>query len=147
MKELETTLSSKGKANNSYVYLISFVAATGGFLFGYDLSIISGALIFLETHFELDAVAKGTAVSSAILGSIAGPLFGMWLSDALGRRTTLAIASVCFLISAIGTAMPQSLLIFNIWRAVGGIGVGLAAMTSQASPSAAWQLAATLSKD
>ena len=130
MNEPETTLSSKGKANNSYVYLISFVAATGGFLFGYDLSIISGALIFLETHFELDAVAKGTAVSSAILGSIAGPLFGMWLSDALGRRTTLAIASVCFLISAIGTAMPQSLLIFNIWRAVGGIGVGLAAMTS-----------------
>ena len=130
MKELETTLSSKGKANNYYVYLISFVAATGGFLFGYDLSIISGALIFLEGHFELDAVAKGTAVSSAILGSIAGPLFGMWLSDALGRRATLAIASVCFLISAIGTAMPQSLLIFNIWRAVGGIGVGLAAMTS-----------------
>jgi SP family arabinose:H+ symporter-like MFS transporter len=130
LKELETTVSSKGKANNYYVYLISFVAATGGFLFGYDLSIISGALIFLETHFELDAVTKGTAVSSAIFGSIAGPLFGMWLSDALGRRTTLAIASVCFLISAIGTAMPQSLLVFNIWRAVGGIGVGLAAMTS-----------------
>lgn len=130
MKELETGLGNKGKVNNSYVYLISFVAATGGFLFGYDLSIISGALIFLETHFELDATSKGTAVSSAILGSIAGPIFGMWLCDAVGRRMTLAIASVCFLISAIGTALPQSLMIFNIWRAVGGVGVGLAAMTS-----------------
>lgn len=130
METQQTVLIGQGKGNNSYVYLISFVAATGGFLFGYDLSIISGALIFLEKYFELDATTKGTAVSSAIFGSIAGPLFGMWLCDAVGRRTTLAIASVCFLISAIGTALPQSLITFNIWRLVGGIGVGLAAMTS-----------------
>lgn len=128
LKELDT--EKLGKINNSYVFLVSFVAATGGFLFGYDLSIISGALIFLEEYFELDATSKGTAVSSAIFGSIAGPLFGMWLCDAVGRRTTLAIASICFLFSAIGTAIPQSLMSFNIWRAVGGVGVGLAAMTS-----------------
>ena len=54
--------------------MITLVAATGGFLFGYDLSIISGALIFLEKHFELDSTGTGFAVSSAILGSIAGPL-------------------------------------------------------------------------
>lgn len=130
MSNPQDTLSNRGKANPYYIYLISLVAATGGFLFGYDLSIISGALNFLETHFDLDATAKGAAVSSAILGSIAGPLFGMWLCDAYGRRKTLVIASICFMVSAIGTALPQNLVVFCLWRAIGGIGVGLAAMTS-----------------
>jgi sugar porter (SP) family MFS transporter len=112
------------------LYTIALVAATGGFLFGYDLSIISGALIFLETHFELDSTAKGFAMSSAILGSIAGPLCGMWLNDRIGRRATLWVAAVCFLVSAIGTALPRTFTEFCIWRAVGGVGVGLAAMTS-----------------
>jgi sugar porter (SP) family MFS transporter len=112
------------------LYMITLVAATGGFLFGYDLSIISGALIFLEEHFQLDSTGTGFAVSSAILGSIAGPLAGMWLNDSIGRRATLWVAAVCFLVSAIGTALPRTFFDFCIWRAVGGIGVGLAAMTS-----------------
>ncbi|MFK7848922.1 MAG: sugar porter family MFS transporter [Rhodothermales bacterium] len=125
-----STKARDGQASSRYIYLVAFIAATGGFLFGYDLSIISGALPFLETHFELSASGKGGAVSSAILGSIAGPLFGLWLSDAVGRRKTLAIASVCFMLSAIGTALPWNLEVFNVWRVIGGIGVGLAAMTS-----------------
>ena len=112
------------------LYMITLVAATGGFLFGYDLSIISGALIFLEKHFDLDSTGTGFAVSSAILGSIAGPLVGIWLNDSFGRRATLWIAAACFLVSAIGTALPRTFVEFCIWRAVGGIGVGLAAMTS-----------------
>lgn len=112
------------------LYLIALVAATGGFLFGYDLSIISGAMIFLEQEFQLESTGKGIAMSSAILGSILGPVVGMWLNDAIGRRSTLWVAAVCFLASAIGTALPRSLEEFCIWRAVGGVGVGLAAMTS-----------------
>ncbi len=125
-----TRIHEDGKAGAAYVYLIALVAAAGGFLFGYDLAIISGSLIFLERYFELDAAGKGLAVSSAILGSILGPFFGMWLSDALGRRKTLAVASFFFMISAIGSALPHSVFVFNFWRATGGIGVGLAAMTS-----------------
>jgi len=112
------------------VNVIALIAATGGFLFGYDLSIASGALIFLKEQFDLDAAGEGLAMSSAILGSIAGPVVGMWLADRVGRRATLWIAAVCFMASAIGTALPRTILEFNIWRAVGGIGVGLAAMTS-----------------
>ncbi|MCF7817389.1 MAG: sugar porter family MFS transporter [Kiritimatiellales bacterium] len=123
-------LHAEGKANGAYIYLIALVAAAGGFLFGYDLSIVSGALPFLEKYFELNAAAKGMAVSSAIFGSILGPLVGMWMSDALGRRRTLGIAAFCFMVSAIGSALPHSIFAFNFWRAVGGIGVGLAAMTS-----------------
>ncbi len=69
----------EGKLGGAYIYLISLVAAAGGFLFGYDLAIISGALPFLENYFGLDAAAKGLAVSSAVFGSILGPLVGMWL--------------------------------------------------------------------
>lgn len=54
----------------------------------------------------------------------------MWLSDALGRRRTLGIAAFCFMVSALGSALPHSILAFNFWRAIGGVGVGLAAMTS-----------------
>ena len=114
----------------TYLYLVSFVAAVGGFLFGYDLSIISGALPFLTKHFALDAAGEGWATSSAILGAILGPLAGVWLADAVGRRKTLAIAAVCFMTSAIGTAIPQTFAQFVFWRLVGGVGVGLAAVTS-----------------
>lgn len=123
-------IRKEGQAGGAYIYLIALVAAAGGFLFGFDLSIISGALIFLEDYFELDAAAKGLAVSSAIFGSILGPVAGMWLSDTMGRRRTLGIAAFCFMVSAIGSALPHSFFAFNFWRAVGGIGVGLAAMTS-----------------
>jgi len=121
---------SENLTKTTYIYLISLVAAFGGFLFGYDLSIISGALPFLKTHFELDAAGEGWATSSAILGSIMGPIAGVWLADAVGRRKTLAIAAVCFMTSAIGTALPQSLGQFIFWRVIGGVGVGLAAATS-----------------
>jgi sugar porter (SP) family MFS transporter len=121
---------SEHSGNKTYLYLVSLVAAVGGFLFGYDLSIISGALPFLKTHFELDAAGEGWATSSAILGSILGPVAGIWLADAVGRRKTLAIAALCFMASAIGTALPQSLGQFIFWRIVGGVGVGLAAATS-----------------
>jgi sugar porter (SP) family MFS transporter len=114
----------------TYLYLVSFVAAVGGFLFGYDLSIISGALPFLTKHFALDAAGEGWATSSAILGAILGPLAGLWLADAVGRRISLAIAAVCFMATAIGTAVPQSFAEFIIWRIVGGVGVGLAAVIS-----------------
>ena len=117
-------------SGTAYVFLVALVAAAGGFLFGFDLSIASGALPFLKEQFGLDAAGEGLAMSSAIFGSIAGPLAGMWLADRVGRRNTLWVAALCFLASAIGTALPRTITEFNIWRAVGGIGVGLAAMTS-----------------
>ncbi|NQT37418.1 MAG: MFS transporter [Planctomycetes bacterium] len=121
---------SEASNKTTYLYLVSLVAAVGGFLFGYDLSIISGALPFLKSHFSLDSAGEGWATSSAILGSMMGPVAGIWLADAVGRRKTLAIAALCFMASAIGTALPHSLGQFVFWRVVGGVGVGLAAATS-----------------
>lgn len=120
----------EGKAGGSYVYLISLVAAVGGFLFGYDLSLISGAIIFMEKSFQLTPATKGLAVSSAYLGSIAGPILGLWMADAFGRKKSLVFASICYMISAIGSALAPDMLQFVIWRMLGGVGVGLSTVIS-----------------
>ena len=120
----------EGKAGGWYIYAVTLVAATGGFLFGYDLSIISGSVIFLREHFNLSPFMFGLATSSAIFGCIFGPVCGLWLADAIGRKRTLAAASICFMFSAIGNALSQTMADFVIWRILGGIGVGLAMVTS-----------------
>ena len=67
-------LQNSSKKRNRYIFGVTLVASVGGFLFGFDLVIIAGALPFLETDFQLTPALKGFAVSSAILGAIAGPL-------------------------------------------------------------------------
>ncbi len=113
-----------------YVYKIALVASVGGFLFGYDLVIISGALLFIDQSFELTTAMKGFAVSSAVLGAIAGPLIGLWFADRIGRRKTMMLAAVFFMISTIGCAFATSILNLCFWRFLGGIGIGLAMMSS-----------------
>jgi sugar porter (SP) family MFS transporter len=113
-----------------YVYLVSLIAAVGGFLFGYDLAVISGAQLFLQERFQLEPAQLGFATSSAILGCIIGPILGGTLSDAVGRRRTLIIAAALFGISAVGTALPKTILQFNVFRIIGGMGVGLASVVS-----------------
>lgn len=113
-----------------YLYTIVMVAAVGGFLFGYDLSLISGAIIFLKTEFALSPFWFGAVTGSAILGCPFGPLAGVWLSDALGRKRTLILSSFLFLLSTVGSALAFGVVDFSIWRFVGGMGVGLASTVS-----------------
>jgi SP family arabinose:H+ symporter-like MFS transporter len=113
-----------------YVHLIALVAGVGGFLFGYDLVIISGANILLKEQFHLSDAAFGFTTSSAILGCLAGPLTGFWLCDRFGRKETLAASATLLAISAILTALPRDIIVFNIFRIVGGVGVGLASIAS-----------------
>jgi sugar porter (SP) family MFS transporter len=121
---------SMPKPNNFYLYKIVLIASVGGFLFGFDLVIIAGALPYLEHYFHLTPAMKGFAVSSAILGSITGPLFGLWFADNLGRRKTMMISALFFMVSAIGSSIAVSIEGFAFWRFLGGIGIGLAMMTS-----------------
>jgi SP family arabinose:H+ symporter-like MFS transporter len=106
------------------------VAALGGFLFGYDLVIISGAQIFLRQQFALSPGQFGFAVSSASLGCIAGPSLGAWLCDKIGRKATLMVAGMLFVIGALGSAIATNIAMFNVFRVVGGIGVGLASLAA-----------------
>jgi len=116
--------------NTTTVYYVTGVAALGGLLFGYDTAVISGAIGFLQTKFELDAVMKGWAASSAIIGCIFGAMLAGWTSDKFGRKKILILTAVLFGISAIGSAIPMTLTQFVIARFIGGLGVGAASMLS-----------------
>src|SRR5690606_26501061 len=114
----------------TYVVLLSLVAALGGVLFGYDTAVVSGAIGFLQERFELDSMSKGFAASSALLGCILGAAVAGSLSDHLGRRRLLLLSAVLFTVSAIGSAVPRTLVEFNVARFIGGMGVGMASMLS-----------------
>jgi SP family xylose:H+ symportor-like MFS transporter len=113
-----------------YVVRISLVAALGGLLFGYDTGVINGAIGPLKAHFALDSTQKGWATACALLGCALGAAVAGILSDRLGRKKVLILSAIMFLVSAIGTALPQSLLVFIVFRIIGGLGVGAASMTS-----------------
>ena len=119
-----------GKAGRSYAFFVAFVASMGGFLFGYDLVIISGAQIFLREQFHLTPAQFGFATSSAILGCIAGPSLGAWLCDRIGRKNALLFSALLFTISAIGAALPHNIATFNSFRVIGGVGVGVVSVSS-----------------
>ena len=110
--------------------MIVLVAAVGGFLFGYEIQLISGAIIFLKKEFLLTPFWYGAVMGSAILGCPVGPLAGFWLADRFGRKKTLILSSVAFLVSAVGCAAAGDLMQFIVWRFVGGLGIGLAATVS-----------------
>jgi MFS family permease len=127
---METTamdVSENGK-QPYLVVVIAAVAAVGGFLFGYDLSIISGVKLFVEPEFGLTQNEVGFAMGSALLGCMAGPLFGGFLSDRWGRKPTLIFAGLLFAVGSIGSAMPANILQFDLYRILGGVGVGLASV-------------------
>lgn len=122
----------KKQTNFTYLLLISLVSAMGGLLFGYDWVVIGGAKIFYEPFFGLEnsAMLRGWAMSSALIGCLAGALLsGAW-SDKYGRKKMLIIASVLFTVSAYGTGAVDSFSWFIVYRIVGGLGIGMASNVS-----------------
>lgn len=119
---------SSGQAG--YVVGICVVAALGGLLFGYDTAVINGAIGFLEAHFQLTPALKGWASSSALLGCVLGVAFAGAFSDWLGRKKTLVLAGVLFLVSSVGTAVPRTLTELVVFRILAGVGVGVASLAS-----------------
>jgi len=121
---------SGSSPNMKFVILVSVVASLGGLLFGYDTAVIAGAIGFLQTKFELSALMKGWAASSAIWGCLWGALVAGYLSDKYGRKRIMVFTAVLFAVSAIGSAIPQNLSQFVAARFIGGLGVGAASMLS-----------------
>lgn len=133
-----------------YLFALTLVATLGGLLFGYDTAVISGTVSSLQKFFidpvglsETAANSRlGFAVSSALIGCIIGGLTGGLVSLYLGRKRGMMLAAMLFLISALGSAMPEILFRpvgqgdytflphFVVYRMIGGIGVGLASMLS-----------------
>lgn len=78
----------------SYAWLVAAAASLGGFLFGYDLAVISGANIFLKEQFHLSDTGFAFATMCALLGCVPGPILGGWLCDRLGREQTMKVAAL-----------------------------------------------------
>ncbi|MBC8005967.1 MAG: D-xylose transporter XylE [Verrucomicrobia bacterium] len=128
--------------NTFYVVGITLVATLGGLLFGYDTAVISGAeksiQAYLITSLGLGSLAHGATISSALIGCIIGGMLSGIVSLKLGRKMSLMLAAVLFFVAAIGSAYPEMiffkrgeptmglLYMFNFYRIIGGIGVGLA---------------------
>ena len=132
------------KGDKAYLISIVMVAVIGGLLFGYDTAVISGAEKGLQAFFMgakdfvySDAI-HGITSSSALIGCIIGSAISGLLASNLGRKKTLFIAGICYLLSALGSYYPEFLffeygkpsldllIAFNFYRVLGGIGVGLA---------------------
>lgn len=134
------------KINKFYLFGITLVATLGGLLFGYDTAVISGAeksiQAYLVDPLGLSAFVHGATVSSALIGCIIGGFLSGLFSNRFGRKNTLLIASALFFVSALGSGYPEFLfftkdqptlgllLMFNFYRVIGGIGVGLASAVS-----------------
>lgn len=112
------------KANRGYVIIVSLIVALGGFLMGFDASVISGVVKFIEPQFGLSRIQLGWAVSCLTLTSTLAMMFSGPLSDFLGRRKILVYASVLYAISAITSALATNFTILVIARMIGGFGVG-----------------------
>src|SRR4028118_2352331 len=97
--------------NASYILLISTVSALGGVLFGFDTAIISGTIPFIKSHFGLDEVMLGWAVSSILVGCGLGAMIAGKLADALGRRIALFICAFLFAATGVGVALADSLTV------------------------------------
>ncbi|SJN53661.1 D-xylose transporter XylE [Vibrio ruber] len=117
------------KTGTNVIHL-TLVVALGGLLFGYDTAVISGAVEALQNYFQLTAAELGFAASSALIGCVLGAALAGYVSNRYGRRGALIIAALLFLISAIGSAVPQHYWTFVIYRIIGGVGVGIASMVS-----------------
>lgn len=123
-----------------YVAFISFVAALGGLLFGYDTAVISGTVSQVTEQFGLSTMQSGWYVGCALIGSIVGVVLAGRLSDHLGRKSTMILSALLFTSSAVGCALSNSFDQLVLWRIVGGAGIGIVSVVcplyiSEVSPA------------
>jgi SP family galactose:H+ symporter-like MFS transporter len=111
-----------------YAYLVAVVAAIGGMLFGYDIGVISGAEKLLTKQWHLSSSAEELAVSAVLIGSIIGGIFAGRLADRVSRRFALVSLAVVYSVGAVATALAPSLVLFDVFRIIVGLGVGASSM-------------------
>ncbi len=115
---------------NLYLLLVCLVGAAGGFLFGFDTSVISGVIEYISTPqiYNLNELSKGWTVSCIIVGCMLGCVIAGPLSNRYGRRKALLLTAFVFLVSSLGCALAQQYTVFIVCRIIAGVAVGAASM-------------------
>ncbi|MFW2403346.1 MAG: sugar porter family MFS transporter [Gammaproteobacteria bacterium] len=114
------------KSGTRFTVKVALIVALGGFLMGFDASVISGVVGFIETEFSLTKIQLGWSVASLTLTATLAMMVAGPLSDRIGRRSVLKIAAALFAVSAIASAVAPNFLALVVARMIGGLGVGAA---------------------
>ncbi|XP_005104554.1 proton myo-inositol cotransporter [Aplysia californica] len=123
-----------------FIYVLSALATVGGFLFGYDIGIVAGSMLFIQPYFELSTFWQEAVVSGTIGAAAVAALMSGWLTDRIGRKLTIMTSSIVFTAGGVlmGSAPTREVLLLG--RVVAGLGVGLASVVvpiyvAEASPT------------
>lgn len=115
---------------NKKLLLWSIVVALGGFLFGFDVAVISGAEQDIKRIWQLSDVLHGVAIGVALYGTVIGALLGGIPATKFGRKKTLLWIGILYLISAIGSAIAADVYIFMAFRVLGGLAIGASSVVA-----------------
>nr|AKN21404.1 slc2a-10 [Schmidtea mediterranea] len=116
----------KIRNSRSFIWQIIF-PIIGGFMFGYDTGVISGALLLIRDHFHLSTISQEIVVSGTVLSAALSSLITGWLSDWIGRKKTIIISCICFIIGSIIMGISQNFIMLVFGRIFVGFGVGISA--------------------
>ncbi|MGL4255151.1 MAG: MFS transporter, partial [Microbacterium sp.] len=111
---------------------LSLAAAVGGFLFGFDSSVINGAVDSISKDFAINDVLTGFVVAIALLGCAVGAIVAGNLSDRWGRLRVMFLGAVMFFVSSLGAGLAFAVWDLALWRVIGGLGIGIASVVAPA---------------
>ncbi|MEU6344969.1 sugar porter family MFS transporter [Streptomyces sp. NPDC046977] len=121
-----------GHADLGHVIFITAAAAMGGFLFGYDSSVINGAVEGIRGKYDIGSAALAQVVAIALIGCAIGAATAGRIADRIGRIRVMRIAAGLFTVSAVGSALPFALWDLAVWRVIGGFAIGMASVIGPA---------------
>ena len=120
----------KPQVNHRFLARISFIAALGGVLYGYDMGIIAAAIIFVRHTFSLSTLMEELVVSIVLVGAMAGAMVGGAVADRIGRRATLVWAGGIFIVGSLLAPLAPNVAVLIVARAIIGIAIGFTSVTA-----------------
>ena len=127
---VQTNTLTHQTGHNFYFHVSVLIASLGGFLFGYDTAVISGAILFIKKQFIVSSFMEGVIISSLFLSAMIGAPLGGTLADKIGRRKVLLIAGVLFLVGSLSMALAPSIPILILGRVITGLSLGTVSIIS-----------------
>jgi major inositol transporter-like SP family MFS transporter len=121
--------TAQAGSHNRFLIKLTLISTLGGLLFGYDTGVIAGALLYMRDDLQLTSLAEGVVVSSLLFGAAFGALLGGKMADGLGRRGSILVCALLFILGALGSGFSPNVGLMVVARLILGLGVGAASVT------------------